>query len=113
MFGNANDVLHRNAGTQWPLIQILLGDEVYAARYRQHLQNALEGSFAAETFAQRARALHNMIAPFVVGPQGERPSHTTVSAADAFTQSLDGPGGLLEVAERRRALIRAALAGAR
>jgi hypothetical protein len=105
----SDDVLHEQVGDRWPLIQRLLADEVYAAKYTEHLERAIGGAFAPTAFAARAKTLHAMIAAFVIGDQGERPSHTTVSSPAAFEQAIDGPGGLLEIAERRRELIRAAL----
>jgi hypothetical protein len=38
--GGQDDVLHTNAGANWPLIQRVLADEVYAARYRELLAPA-------------------------------------------------------------------------
>ena len=104
------DLLHRNPGERWPLLQKIMGDEVYAARYRTHLTQALQGAFEYETFARRARQLHAMVAPYVSGPQGERPTHTTLSSPEAFAQAVDGPGGLLELVRKRQADIREALA---
>ena len=49
--------LHRNAGERWPLLQKIMADEVYAARYRTLLTQALEGAFEFETFARRAQQL--------------------------------------------------------
>jgi hypothetical protein len=104
------DLLHRNAGERWPLLQKIMADEVYAARYRTLLTQALEGAFEFETFARRARQLHALVAPYVQGPQGERPTHTTLSSPEAFAQAVDGPGGLLDLVRKRQADIRAALA---
>jgi len=56
------------------------------------------------------RQLHALIASSVAGDRGERPSHTTISSAGAFERSIDGPGGLREIVERRHAAIRNALA---
>jgi spore coat protein H len=106
----SRDLLHRSTGERWPLIQKLMADEVYAARYRVHLAEALKGAFDYDTFARRARQLHAMVAPYVVGAQGERASHTTLSSADGFTQAVDGPGGLLELVRKRQTDIREALA---
>jgi hypothetical protein len=108
MMGN-RDLLHRNAAERWPLLRNVMADEVYAARYRVHLTQALQGAFEYETFARRARQLHALVAPFVTGPQGERPTHTTLSSPEAFAQAVDGPGGLLELVRRRQADIRDAL----
>jgi spore coat protein H len=105
------DVLHERVGAQWPLIRHLLDDEVYAARYRAYLSNALGGLFAPEAFEARARELHALITPAIVGERGERPTHTTVSSPEAFRNALDGPNGLLERSARRRAAITEALAG--
>jgi spore coat protein CotH len=58
-FGAAGDVLHANAGEQWPLISILMADDVYAARYRQHLQDAFAGLFTPDAICTpRASAPH-------------------------------------------------------
>jgi hypothetical protein len=108
-FGGAGNVLHTDVGEQWPLIRILMADDVYSASYRRHLEFALGGLFAPEALARRARELHALIAPYVVGPQGERETHRTVSSPTAFTQAVDGPGGLLDTAQKRRATIRDAL----
>ena len=109
-FGDGDDLLHTQKGSQWPLISRLLADEVYAARYREHLARAMEGLLAPEASAARLRQLHGLIASSVAGDRGERPSHTTISSVGAFEQSIDGPGGLREIVERRRAAIRNALA---
>jgi spore coat protein H len=107
----SQDVLHRAAGSRWPLIERLMADEVYAGRYRKHLSDSLGGAYELDTFARRARRLHALITPSVVGPQGERESHTTITSPDAFTQAVDGPRGLLDTVRKRQAAIRAALAG--
>jgi len=111
--GNRGDVLHRQVGETWPLIQLILDDDVYAARYRAELQRALEGLLEPGAFERRARALHTLIAPAVVGERGERPTHTTVSSADAFTAALDGPEGLVGRLKARHDEVRAALAEVR
>ncbi len=109
-FGGAGDVLHSNPGAQWPLLQFLLADDVYKARYRRELEASLGGLMAPDAFAKRARELHALIASSVSGPNGERPTHTTVSSDDAFQNAVTGPGGLIEVVQKRRETIRTALA---
>jgi spore coat protein CotH len=110
---SGTDVLHQNVGDQWPLIRLLMADDVYAARYRVLLDSALGGQFARDAVARRARELHALIAPSITGPRGERPTHRTVASPEAFEASLDGPNGLLTLIEKRRAVIRAALAAPR
>jgi spore coat protein H len=107
------DVLHRNAGTRWPLLEKLTSDSVYGARYRQYLGDAFKGAYAPDTFAKRARQLHAMIAQHVVGARGERETHSTISSEEAFKQAVDGPDGLIAIAKRRETAIREALEGAK
>jgi hypothetical protein len=40
----------------------------------------------------------------------ERPTHTTISSADAFKTALDGPDGLIARLRARQDAVRAALA---
>jgi spore coat protein H len=109
-FGMGTDVLHRQIGERWPLIQRVLADEVYAARYREYLARSLEGLAAPGAIDTRVRELHALIAPHVVGRRGERPTHTTVSSPTAFEGAIDAPGGLLYSIGNRYAAVRAALA---
>jgi spore coat protein CotH len=103
--GSSDDVLHTRTGDQWPLIRILLDDEVYAERYRQHLRHALGGLFAPDSAAKRMRELHALISRAAI-------DDPTVSR-EAFEQSVDGPGGMIEFVKRRHELVRAAIDGAR
>jgi spore coat protein H len=93
----SQDVLHRKVGARWPLIEKVMADPVYAARYRKLLSESFGGAYELDAFAKRARQLHALVAPYVVGPQGERETHTTITSVDAFKQSVDGPNGLVEV----------------
>jgi spore coat protein H len=108
-FGSGTDVLQRQVGERWPLIQRVLADDVYAARYREHLARALEGLAAPGAIETRVRELHALIAPHVVGRQGERQTHTTVSSPAAFEGAIDG---LLDSIKSRQAAVRTALAEA-
>ena len=108
--GSGTDILHRQIGERWPLIQRVLADEVYAARYREYLARALDGLAAPGTIDTRVRELHALIASHVVGRRGERPTHTTISSPAAFEGAVDAPGGLLYSIANRYAAVRAALA---
>ncbi|HEX5109061.1 MAG TPA: CotH kinase family protein [Vicinamibacterales bacterium] len=109
MFGGGDDILHTRAGAQWPLISRLMADDVYGARYREHLAHALEGLLAPNAAVARMRQLHALIFDSVVGDRGELPGHTTISSRESFERSIDGPNGLLEIIERRHEAIRKAL----
>jgi spore coat protein CotH len=101
--GSNDDVMHARTGSQWPLIRTLLDDDVYAARYREHLRHALGGLFAPDAAARRLRELHSLISRAAI----EDPA----VSREAFEQSVDGPGGMIEFVKRRHELIRTAIDG--
>jgi spore coat protein H len=103
----ATDVLHRDAGSAWPLISRLLSVPEYSARYQVSLQEGLGGLMQPDALAKRVRELHALIAPAVVGPMGELKTHTTVSSEAAFRES---PDALLGQIALQRERIRVALA---
>jgi hypothetical protein len=107
MIGSSDDVLHERVGKEWPLISRLLADGTYRARYRAHLADALGGLYEADALRARAHAWHALIASAVAR---ESEFRTTVSSQQSFQGSIDGPAGLLASIERRRSLIKAALA---
>jgi spore coat protein CotH len=107
--GGPADVLHRQVGAEWPLIQRLLADPVYQARYRAELDRAVSGLMSPAAFERRARELHRLVTSSVVGPQGERPTHTTVSSAEGFQGALDGADGLIAFVAGRERAVRDAL----
>ena len=109
MFGmDSTDVLHTRVGSNWPLIQVLLADDVYGQAYRRYLRQSLEGLFAPEAAAARLRQLHALVAPAALA---ERESHTTLSSREAFERAIDGPDGLVSFVQGRHRLVRAALDG--
>jgi spore coat protein H len=103
------ELFHESVGDQWPLISVLLSDAVYVGTYEAKLALAIEGSFAEEAVAARLRELHTVIAPYVTGIHGETESHTTISSAAAFDESVDGANGLVAHFATRRARVREAL----
>jgi hypothetical protein len=103
------ELFHESVGTQWPLISFLLSDPVYGATYRSKLEHAVEGLFEEGPGAERLRALHAVIAPYVTGAHAEMSTHTTISSAAAFEESVDGPSGLIAHFATRRARVREAL----
>jgi hypothetical protein len=62
----------------------------------------MSGLLISASFEKRVRALHTLIRPAVVGPRGERPTHTTIASAETFEKSLDGPAGLIQRVEQRK-----------
>lgn len=89
-------------GIDWPLIRYLADDPVYFARYRGHLKTFVNAVFTPATTTAMLEGAHNLIAPYVLGPGGERPGYTQLSDPAAFSGSL---AELLAHTERRRALV--------
>jgi len=90
----------------WPMIRFLLDDDVYGAQYRAELEAALLGAFEAVALEARMTAYHDLIAPFVVGAEGEAAPYTNLANSSEFEQSVDGGGGLTEhVADRHEAVV--------
>jgi spore coat protein H len=103
------ELFHENVGAQWPLISLLLSDPVYVETYRAKLEHAMGGLFEEGPGGERLRALHALIAPYVTGVNAETETHTTISSATAFDESVDGPNGLIAHFTTRRARVREAL----
>jgi spore coat protein H len=96
---------------RWPLIRYLLDDEVYRAQYRSELDQALGGSYAKAEFDARARELHALITPYVVGQGGgdaESAPYTHLRTLDTFRSGVEA---LIAAADQRREAVRSALAG--
>ncbi|MEK7704228.1 MAG: CotH kinase family protein [Myxococcota bacterium] len=104
------EILHTAAGPNWPLISRALADPTYRQRYRDLLSEVLGGLFEVENAAARMREMHSLIEPHVIGDNGENATHTTISSAEAFTQSVDGEEGLVAHIANRHARVAEALA---
>jgi len=67
---------------QWPLIRFLMDDAVYGAHYRELVA---EAASAYSKFAEsHFQAAHDLIAEFVVGPNGEIEQHTLLASPEEF-----------------------------
>lgn len=72
----------------WPLIRYLLDDDVYRAKYKVFLQNALDTSLD-ETFVYGLiDKYHDLIAPYVTGTDGEASPYTFINNSSEFTSSV-------------------------
>lgn len=83
---------------KWPLICYLMDDPVYHAEYVNNVEDVINGPFNPETITARYEQLHELIRPYVVGPQGEIDSYTTLPSDRAFDAAL---GELIRHAENR------------
>jgi spore coat protein H len=73
----------------WPLIRFLLDDAEYQATYTTYVARAAESEYTIEWATARFTEAHALIAPYVVGSEGERPGYTFIESTEAFEQTLD------------------------
>ena len=97
--------------TGWPLIRFILDDPVYRAAYIEDLRAVLDGPFAAESVIAMMRRYHDLVAPWVVGPNGtEVPPYKANGVEDGFAGSLTAGDDALEpLVYARHAAVEAAL----
>ena len=67
----------------------LLDDPVYAETYRGYLARTLEAEYEPAAAERRFREAHALIAPYVVGPEGEIEGHTHIESEASFNVALD------------------------
>ena len=94
---------------EWPLIRFLLDDPEYRSTYIRELESAVAGAFSLERVSSLAEAHHTLIAPYVVGEEGESSPYTFLRNESAFEQSLtsDNDGIITHVDARHRAIVSA------
>jgi hypothetical protein len=74
---------------QWPLIRFLLDDAVYLAAYREKVAAAVADEYTPAWVRKRFTEAHALIAPYVVGTNGERKESTFVTSESDFANSVD------------------------
>ncbi|PRP98280.1 Inner spore coat protein H [Enhygromyxa salina] len=88
--GSSDSVLLDEIGSEWPLIRRLLDDEIYASTYREKLADIIAGPFEAETVKATMQANHDLIAPYVSGPESQEAApYSFLSSPAEFDSSLD------------------------
>jgi hypothetical protein len=85
-------------GANWPLLRAVRDDSVYLQRYRAEMRGFVDRVFTQAAMDSLFNAYHGLISPHVVGPNGEQPGHTYVTAA-SFSSAL--PALKAHVAARR------------
>lgn len=73
---------------QWPLIRFLLDDAVYLSAYQGHVAAAAADEYTPAWVRERFGAAHELIAPYVVGTDGELPESTFVTSESDFADSV-------------------------
>ncbi|WP_437291963.1 CotH kinase family protein [Sorangium sp. So ce406] len=73
----------------WPLIRYLLDDPVYLEKYRGYVKQAAEQEYEPAAAEAWFKAAHDLIAPYVVGPEGEIEGHTHLASPEDFDKGLE------------------------
>ncbi len=104
-------VMLDEVGTNRPLIRFVLDDAVYRRTYQDELAKLLTGAFSSTSLDPALTAAHDLVAPWVVGPEAvEVFPYTFLPSPDAFLVSLGGtPNSLLDHVANRRVAVQAAL----
>jgi spore coat protein H len=100
--GNGLTMAMDEVDDRWPLLRYIMDDPVYAARYRALVASFVEDVFTASRVDALVDQYEAVIAPWVVGSEGEQEGFTQLSDAGAFQ------GGVAEL--RQHLLDRRALA---
>jgi spore coat protein H len=82
----------------WPLISYLIDDPVYQAAYAENVAALIDSAFDPAAITARFQELHDLVAPYVVGTNGEIEGHTHLKSDADFDISLDV---LIQHAENR------------
>lgn len=97
----------REVGPEWPLIRYLMDDPVYRDTYYVYVEAVAAASFSRAAMEPWYRNMHELIAPYVVGPLGEISGYTFLRDARDFDRSIND---LIDHLNRRQAAVKRALA---
>lgn len=73
----------------WPLIRYLLDDPIYHDKYVNAVKTVSNGVFDPNTLKETFTKNHELISPYVVGPDGERTKYTHLKSDQDFDDSLN------------------------
>ncbi len=88
------------------MIRFLLDDPVYRAAYRGHVEELITTVFDPGRLTARLRSEQALIAPYVIGAEGEQTGRTFLSSPAQFDTSV---AGLVSYVESRSAAVKQAL----
>lgn len=76
-----------NGDVAWPLIEYIYDDPVYKTQYDNYIDEFLQSAFDLNDLSTEINYYHNLIAPYVVGANGETSEYTNISSESAFNSS--------------------------
>lgn len=87
--GRGTSLDQADVSNNWPLIRYLMDDSEYHDLYMRYVESFISDVFVPDELEARLTELHEMIAPYVVGDNGEIEGYTTLSSDEAFETSLN------------------------
>ncbi len=73
----------------WPLIRYIADDPVYYANYKEYVHEFAEQVFTVDSMNELFDTYHNLISPYVIGPeQTEEDKHTHLTSRASFQNDL-------------------------
>jgi hypothetical protein len=77
-----------SVGSDWPLIRFLMDDPVYHDLYVSYIRETISGAFEPTILETTLQQFHDLIAPYVVGENGEQVGYTNLSSTESFDTAL-------------------------
>ncbi len=73
-------------GSDWPLIRYLIDNEVYQHKYKEEISNFITTVFYPEKIIPLLMSNMDLIAPYVLGPEGEEFPYSQLRRPEDFTR---------------------------
>ena len=88
-FSNLRNNPMSNGIVAWPLIRYLYDDPTYKAIYDNYIDLFISTAFEPSKMTAQVTAARNLIAPYVIGVEGEQPGYSFLNSEADFTNSLN------------------------
>lgn len=99
---NALSLSMNEVNSSWPLLKYLVDDATYLEKYKTYLKAFNDNVFTESAMNALFDQYHNLISPYVLGPNGEQGGYTYISSSSSFVNAL---AELKTHVSNRRALI--------
>lgn len=111
MAATSDSILLDEIGSEWPLIRSILDEPTYLQAYKNHLQTLHDTTMHPDTLDGVMDRWHTLVAPYVIGANGEVAPYTHLSTDADYTNSLtNATDGIKPHIDKRLLDIEAALA---
>lgn len=77
-------------GVNWPLLRFVANDAAYYSRYKLYMKAFRDNVFTESYMNNLIDKYQQLIGPWVIGVNGEKPQHTYITNESTFTNSFQG-----------------------